>query len=166
MQTPATGNHTFTSWVVDTVHNVKTRSCTVCDKTETVDIYTEQCAHINTVTRNEASPTCANEGYTGDICCTSCGEIVTKGEKIPETGVHNYGETIVITAPTDLKDGIGEQACNNCSATNVVVIPAIYNDADVTIDILISNIESDQEKMILLLLLGASDKALYEELYQ
>ncbi len=160
----ATGLHTFTAWVIDTAAGVKTRSCTVCHKQETQDVNTTECSHSYTVTRNKLSATCGKAGYTGDSCCMSCGEIITEGKTIAATGKHSYGETKVITEPTDIKKGLGEQTCSVCDGTTVVFIPAIYSDSDLTVDILIANVETNQEKILLLLALGVTDKAMLEEL--
>ena len=163
-QISATGLHTYTAWVIDAAQGIKVRTCTGCDKQETQDINAAECSHSYTVTRNKISATCGKAGYTGDTCCLNCGEILTKGKEIAATGNHSYGEIKVINEPTDIKKGLGEQTCSDCDTRSVVFIPAIYSDSELTIDILIANIETDQEKILLLLTLGVTDKALLEEL--
>ncbi len=44
-----------------------------------------------TVTKNAKSATEFEDGYTGDIHCKGCGELLTKGEIIPATHEHSYG---------------------------------------------------------------------------
>ena len=47
--------------------------------------------HGETETRNVQEVTCTQNGYTGDICCTACGEIVTRGTIITSAGKHIGG---------------------------------------------------------------------------
>ena len=42
-------------------------------------------AHTTT-TKNASDATCTENGYTGDVCCSSCGYIVSSGEIIPAAG--------------------------------------------------------------------------------
>ena len=163
-QIPATGLHSFTTWVIDTEAGKKTRTCTVCKKIETQDINAAECTHSFTTTRNKKSATCGEAGYTGDVCCMSCGEIITKGKEIAATGNHSYGEITEVLAPTDIKNGFGEHTCSVCEYKTVVIIPARYSDSEITVDILAANLETNQEKILLLLLLGVNDKALLQEL--
>ncbi len=41
------------------------------------------CTHANTERRNVKEATCTEDGYTGDVVCTDCGETVEAGEVIP-----------------------------------------------------------------------------------
>ncbi len=50
---------------------------------------TKICIHENTEVDNVKAATCTEEGYTGDIYCSDCGELVAKGEVIPALG-HSY----------------------------------------------------------------------------
>ena len=161
-QIVATGNHSFSAWVINTEESYKTRTCTVCGKVEKQTI--TDCKHSFTTTQNKQSATCGEEGYSGDVYCVACGEMVTEGKVVPPTGNHSYGDVVVIVEATDIKKGLGEKTCESCGEKTVVVIPATYSDSDVTVDILIKNIETDQEKILLLLLLGVTDKAFLEEL--
>ena len=161
-QIGATGSHSFSDWEINTEESYKTRTCTVCGKVEKQTI--TDCKHSFTTTKNKKTATCSEEGYSGDVCCIACGEIVTEGKAIPPTGNHSYGDVVVILAATDIKKGLGEQTCESCGEKTVVVIPATYSNSDITVDILIKNIETDQEKILLLLLLGVTDKAFLEEL--
>ena len=51
--------------------------------------------HVNTEVRDEIAPTCTKEGYSGDIYCTDCGKLVTKGTVVEPTG-HKGGEATCI----------------------------------------------------------------------
>ncbi len=53
--------------------------------------------HTETEVVGKKDPTCTEKGYTGDLVCTKCGKILTKGEEIPATG-------------HDFKDGV----CTKC----------------------------------------------------
>ena len=48
------------------------------------------CEHLNQVTRGQKDPTCAEEGYTGDIKCRDCGTRLQEGQSVPATGVHKF----------------------------------------------------------------------------
>jgi hypothetical protein len=47
------------------------------------------CEHKKTETRNAKTATCTEDGYTGDIYCADCDELLTKGEVVNALG-HNY----------------------------------------------------------------------------
>ncbi len=44
-----------------------------------------------TITKNAKPATEFEDGYTGDIHCKGCGELITNGEIIPATHEHSYG---------------------------------------------------------------------------
>ena len=46
----------------------------------------------NTEVKNDKPATEYEDGYTGDIHCADCGELITSGEKIPATHEHEYGD--------------------------------------------------------------------------
>ena len=64
--------------------------------------------HTETETVNAKVATCTEDGYTGDVVCKACGEIVKKGEVIKATG-HQY------------KDG----KCTVCGAADPNYKPAV-----------------------------------------
>lgn len=47
------------------------------------------CKHEHTERQNEKEPTCTQDGYTGDMVCKDCGEMLEKGKLLPKTG-HKY----------------------------------------------------------------------------
>ena len=157
----ATGKHSYTSWVLDTANGVKTRECTVCGHKDSADINAAECSHAFTQTQNKQSATCGKAGYTGDTCCMSCGQIVKQGSVIAATGNHNYGETVVMIEPTDTKAGLGEQTCSDCGAKRAVKIDALHTE--LSVDMIISDIENDTVKIIFLMSLGVIDKAFLDE---
>lgn len=61
----------------------------------------EKCQHTDTEIRDQKDASCTEEGYTGDVYCKNCGELIESGEPISKTS-HTY------------KDGI----CTVCKAKN------------------------------------------------
>ena len=106
-----------------------------------------ECTHNNTVIKNAVNADCYNEGYTGDIYCADCDKLVSYGSQIPTTSAHKFGEW-------ELNDS-GEYVkhCTVCGAT-----------ATMTLDSLIGDIDSDAEKILILLTLGITDSALLDAL--
>lgn len=78
-----------------------------------------ECLYIATVHTpgepvNAKAATCGEAGYTGDIYCTICKELIKEGTTIPATGKHNY-ELRNQKAATCLGDGYtGDQVCSVC----------------------------------------------------
>lgn len=159
----ASGKHTLGGWEINLSAGTKTRHCSGCDYSETVPIDQESCEHTSTTTENIVVATCGKAGYTGDIYCTICQKKLTTGTSIPATENHTYGELQIKEAPSAIKGGTGEQTCNVCGDKKTVDLPPLYSDDELTVQLLLSSIESDEEKIILLLLLGVTDKAFYEE---
>ena len=75
---PATGEHSLD----------QTGHCTNCDFYDSA-----ACVHANTEVKGQWDATCVTSGHTGDTCCSDCGTVLTKGEKIPATGEHHYDES-------------------------------------------------------------------------
>ena len=74
---------------------------------------TPSCTHTNKTTVNASAATCNKAGYTGDVKCVSCGEIVTKGTSIPAT--NNHTEIIVNAKEATCLDGYsGDTKCSVC----------------------------------------------------
>lgn len=71
--------------------------------------YYDECLHSSTRLENEKSPTCVEEGYTGDLICNNCEAFLKKGEIIPATGNHEY------------IDGV----CKICGAISLENFPSI-----------------------------------------
>lgn len=71
--------------------------------------YYDECLHSSTRLENEKSPTCVEEGYTGDLICNNCEAFLKKGEVIPATGNHEY------------IDGV----CKICGAISLENFPSI-----------------------------------------
>lgn len=78
--------------------------------------------HSETVIKNAKAATCTEAGYTGDICCSGCGEILEPGEEIPKLA-HNYDAGTVIKAAQVAIDGTMRYTCQTCGATEDKTIP-------------------------------------------
>lgn len=109
-------NHKFNDWTVSskatcTVGGLKTRECTVCGYVETE--FTDANGH-NEETRNKVEAICTKDGYTGDVYCTVCNELVSQGEIIKALG-HDY--VIEETSATCLTSGYTTYTCSVCGDT-------------------------------------------------
>ena len=72
--------------------------------------------HENTEIRGAYAPTCTMPGYTGDVYCLDCGELVTAGTVIPAAG-HSYMPTVI--DPDCVNDGFIIMTCSVCGDTFV-----------------------------------------------
>lgn len=95
--------------------------------------YYDECLHSSTRLENEKSPTCGEEGYTGDLICNNCEAVLKKGDIIPATGKHDMEEHIV--PPTCGDVGFTIHACKNCDYryTDNYVEPRGEHDIVVTV---------------------------------
>ncbi|MBO4431913.1 MAG: hypothetical protein J5852_00115, partial [Clostridia bacterium] len=74
------------------------------------------CDHTNTTLRNVLSPTCTQQGYSGDTYCLICGKKMADGEVISALG-HDYQD--VVTPPTCTAQGYTTHTCSRCSDSYV-----------------------------------------------
>lgn len=81
---------------------------------ENSNVTPAECQHANTEVRNKKEANCTEDGYTGDVYCTDCGELVTAGTKIDKLG-HDYVPTV--TAPTCTEKGYTTYVCSRCKDT-------------------------------------------------
>ena len=159
-----TGIHSYNEWQIDVATNTKTRSCYICGTTETVDAELENCTHESTEIRNQVAATCGKAGYSGDECCTVCYQVVVKGSAVDATGNHTYGAIAVIVAPNYIHEGSGKQACTGCGEEKTVVIPPIETEGELTVEQLASCLDTDAEKILILLALGMTDRLFVDAL--
>ena len=162
----ATGIHTYNSWQINVETNTKTRSCYICGVVETVSADLENCAHSFTKVQNKIAATCGDDGYTGDTVCAVCYEVITKGTVIEATGNHVFSEQIIIVAPTYITSGNGKQVCEGCGMEKGTVIPPLATEATITAEQLISCLDSDTQKILLLLTLGMTDRLFVDETFK
>ena len=79
-------------------------------------VYLRECDGTETELRNQKDTGCGIDGYTGDLVCTTCGEIVETGEVI--YGTPHDKITIPGKAATCTEDGYTKyEYCSLCSAT-------------------------------------------------
>ena len=74
--------------------------------------YYDECLHSSTRLENEKSPTCGEEGYTGDLICNNCEAVLKKGDIIPATGKHDMEMTVY--PPTCGERSYTDYICKNC----------------------------------------------------
>ena len=68
-------------------HGCKTFECTQCGAKKTEQLPTDSSRHTGeTQIKNALKQSCTTPGYTGDIYCLSCGELLSKGNLISATG--------------------------------------------------------------------------------
>ncbi len=142
--TCSTCGDTYTQPVSAVGHKYQDGECTVCGAS---DGSTTVCKHSNTELRGAVSPGCQSGGYTGDLYCLDCGELVSQGSTVPSLIGHDFGEW-----QTDA-EGRVYKFCSVCGKIQ-----------DINVDALLAETESDAELILLLISLGVADKMLVDEL--
>ena len=79
------------------------------------------CEHTNTIFANYVEATCAAPGYTGDIFCADCGELVSFGTEIPVLEC-TFGEWTVTTEATCTQEGLKVRVCSLCGKEESEII--------------------------------------------
>ena len=74
----------------------------------------EDCNHLNTEFIGTAEPTCVEEGFTGDLFCSDCGEKLADGKTVPIVPFHTFGEWKEVTAATCTQKGTNVRECVFC----------------------------------------------------
>ncbi len=108
----------------------------------------EVCTHSTTEVRGAVEATCQADGYSGDVYCKKCGELISEGEQIPSDGKHKLGEWV--------PSSDGMSFVNHCTVCGLRV--------DMTVDSIIATIDTDAEKILILLTLGSSGSSVLEAL--
>lgn len=91
----------------------KYRVCSVCDNVETVVV--EKIAHKNAEIKGQKAATCLEDGYSGDLYCPDCEDVIEKGEVLKATG-HTVSDWITDKEPTFTESGIQHKECTVCKA--------------------------------------------------
>lgn len=105
------------------------------------------CTHTNTVIKNAAEALCQKDGYTGDTYCKDCNDKLASGTKIPAIGYHDFGDWAVTSGGTYARH------CFTCGAEETL-----------TVDVLFATIDTEAEKILLLLIMGGDGSVLLDEL--
>lgn len=135
---PVTSHHwdqgTITKKATCTENGEKTYHCTDegCDKTwiETIPAT----GHQHTELRDKKTATCGEDGYSGDLYCKDCGQLISKGAVVKATG-HSWDSGKVTEVATCKKEGTKTYTCKNCGETKTESIPKTehqWNDGEVT----------------------------------
>ena len=101
----------------------------------------EVCTHKNTEIKNFVAADCKNDGYSGDVYCKDCGELISEGDQVQSDGSHKFGEW---ETSDDGKTFVSY--CTVCGTEQIM-----------TVETLIASLDSDAEKILILLTLGISD---------
>ena len=99
-----------------------------------VDVITEkveeECKHTDTTkreVRNAKAATCTLDGYSGDIYCTNCGNLIEAGSVTKAIG-HQWDNGVITKAATATQTGIKTYTCTVCKITRTEVIKALGNN--------------------------------------
>ena len=75
------------------------------------------CAHRSTEVRGHVDATCTEKGYTGDLYCLSCEELLEQGSVIPALGHDWEDEYRLDRNPSLTETGCRSIHCSRCDAT-------------------------------------------------
>ena len=85
----------------------------------------ESCAHAHTTVINSKEADCGQAGYTGDLYCQDCGNVIEQGTVIPATGLHSWDGGKVTKPATETEEGIRTYTCLVCGASRTESIPKL-----------------------------------------
>ncbi len=105
----------------------KTYTCTVCNTTKTEVI--PATGHQHTELRDKKTATCGEDGYSGDLYCKDCSQLISKGAVVKATG-HSWESGKVTEAATCKKEGTKTYTCKNCGETKTESIPKTEHQWD------------------------------------
>ena len=121
---PATGhtwdNGTISKETTCTENGEKIYTCITCQKTKTEVLTSTGHSKITKFVKNA---TCETEGYTGDIYCKNCCEMLEEG-KVTEKLPHTWKETQIVQEATCTEAGEKLYTCTTCNSTKTEQIPA------------------------------------------
>lgn len=98
-------------------------------ETQLVSITRQACLHSETEKRNAKAATCGAAGYTGDLYCLRCGQLVQPGVELPATGDHHFDEGVVLSEPTKETEGQRRVTCQDCGHEEVWMIDKLPEHA-------------------------------------
>ena len=103
---------------------IRTYTCTACQTTKVEEI--PATGHVNKITKFAKKATCKTEGYTGDIYCKDCGELLEEGNVLPQEA-HTWDEGRITKQPTTSATGIKTFTCKNCGTTKTESIAKLQS---------------------------------------
>lgn len=127
--------HDYAEIVVDptcTEGGYTVHECQRCGDSHT-DSKTEALGHAEKLA-GAADATCTEDGYTGDMVCSVCGEVLQKGEVVPAAG-HKVGAWKVTKEPTCTEVGREERVCSVCGEKESREIPALVHKLEAVAEI-------------------------------
>lgn len=80
--------------------------------------------HKNTEVRNKVDATCKANGYSGDVYCTDCGALLSKGNTIASTD-HVWNNGTITKEPNCIETGEKTYTCTVCGKIKREEIPAV-----------------------------------------
>lgn len=101
---------------------IRTYTCTVCESTKIEELPAN--GHGETVTKFAKAATCKTEGYTGDLYCMDCGELLEEGSVIAKLP-HQWDAGKITKKATTTTTGIRTYTCTKCGATKKETIPKV-----------------------------------------
>ncbi len=115
-----------------TTKGVKVYTCKNCSKTKSEELdYDPQNHSGSQVIKNKKEATATEDGYSGDLVCNGCGQIVKKGTVISKTGhAHSWNEGEMTKEPSCTQAGEKVYTCSVCLETKAESIPALGHDYD------------------------------------
>ncbi len=90
------------------------------------------CAHTQSEIRNQLDPTCVNDGYTGDKCCTFCNATLAAGTTVVALG-HAFDDGVIAVEPTYVAEGEKLFTCTRCPEQKTEPIEklvAVFEDSE------------------------------------
>jgi hypothetical protein len=125
--------HSYTATVVAptcTAKGYTLYECTRCAASYK-DSETAMADHELTL-QNTKEETCIVTGYTGDMVCTVCGQIIAQGTTISALG-HTWNDGMVTFSATCTTAGVKTYSCTVCDATKAETIKALGHSYTATV---------------------------------
>ena len=82
------------------------------------------CSHPNVQTEEAKEKTCTTNGYTGDLVCSDCREVIEPGSVLPAEG-HVWGDFQTVKKADCIHKGERRRTCENCGKTETEMIAAL-----------------------------------------
>ena len=105
-----------------TKYGTKKRICKRCNEYEIEVI--DPTGHQHTKIIDQKNATCEEKGYSGDLYCEDCREIIQLGHDIAATG-HTWDDGTITKEPTQTATGIRTYTCKKCHKTRTETIPML-----------------------------------------